>query len=626
MAGIAHRGRANRPRPRVLTLLAIVVLVPTVGMGSLTLSSAAAKWASRKASSNHLSDTVDLAALIDARVAVTTEGIQSESLAKARSDGLAPTTLSKILGIDLVAVLHEARAEVDRNPAFKKYPVLAGDLAQLHVLRRGVDTGNVSFAKLDQVTSAIGVDLDTTWQKVTAELRDDVNRPNGGGSLISQRLSTVELTFSLYTTALQEIRFASDLATNASGTDDLRQLVEMEGRFSGDAANMGTGTGPLTANAWASAQRDPATQRFEGVIQQSMSSGFAGVHAPYTTNVTAFAEAFKDSLTWSADLAAVLRAAAIDLRSVAVHDRDRAFRDFATELTIAFLIVLITMLATVLLGRALVRPLQKLASSAHAVSLGRFKLPPLPVHGPREVAATSTAVNELTGTLTALEAYTEALAEDPFSPVLEDALPGPVGQALQTALDRLRESTRAIEQQRLALQELATHDHLTGLLNRGAALEAIGRDLARMGRDQQLTMAVLFIDLDGLKVINDRFGHETGDEAIVLLANALRDTTRQGDVVGRLGGDEFLVASLGPYTVEDLHGLADRILQRVGEQVLAVGTDSQVAVRCSIGGARAEPGDSAEALISRADFALYRAKQRGGDRIAWSDDPAVSRP
>lgn len=599
------------------------MLVPTIGMGALMAETAASRWQDRQASTNDLQDAVGLQALIDARNSVTTEGIQSEALASAGRDGLTPAALSKMVGIDLVAALHESRNEVDHNAALSKYPVLAADLAVLRGLRPGVDKGQVSFAQFDQVETAFAGDIDSTWQQVIVDLRSDITQPIGGGSLVGERLSAVELAFSLYITALQEIRFSSNLATNDTATGDLQQLVELEGRFSGDAARMSLGVGPLAATAWTATVRDPATQRFEDVIKQTMASGFAHVHAAYTTNVAAFVAAFKDSLTWAADLAAMLRASAVDLRAVALHNRDRAFRDFATEVGAELLIALATLILTILLARALMRPLQRLAETAHAVSLGRFKLPPIPVNGPREVAATSRALNDLTGTLTGLEAYTETLAEDPFSTTLDRALPGPVGQSLQTTLDRLRESTRAIQQQGQALQEMAMHDYLTGLLNRGAAVEAIGRDLARADRDPALTMAVLFLDLDGLKAINDEFGHESGDAAIVLLADALRATTREGDVVARLGGDEFLVATVGQYSAEDLHGLANRILAEVGRQMVAVGTDGLVPVRCSIGGALSKPGDSPESLIHRADLALYLAKEQGGDRIAWSGETVV---
>jgi diguanylate cyclase (GGDEF)-like protein len=606
----------------VLTALAVVVLVPTIGMGSLTALAATSRWRDRQASANELRDSVDLQNLIDARIAETSEGIQSESLAQAVADGLSTVALSKMLGIDLVAGLKTSRDALDHNQALTHYPVLRADLAKLHSLRPGVDAGKVSFAQLDQVTTAFGGDLDATWQQLIVDLRKDVDLPGGGDSLIGDRLSTMELTFSLYTTALQEIRFASNLATNtdmsgAGATDDLRQLVEMEGRYSGYSATMSLGIGTLTAAAWSATQRDPAAQRFENVIQQSMAAGFAKVHAAYSTNMATFISAFKDSLTWSTDLAGVLRASSLDLRSVAVHNRDRAFRDFASEIGEALFIALLTLALTILLARAVVRPLRRLAEAAHAVSLGRFKLSPVPIRGPREVAATSTAINELTGTLTGLEAYTEALAEDPFSATLDRAVPGPVGEALQTTLDRLRENTRAIEQQRLELTEMATHDSLTGLLNRGAALDAIGRDLSRVGREPELSMAVFFIDLDGLKTINDRFGHEAGDVAIALLADALRSTTRDGDVVARIGGDEFLVATVGHHSSEDLSRLGERILAEVGRQKVLVGSDTWVPVRCSIGGARSEPDDTTESLINRADRALYLAKQQGGDQVAW---------
>ena len=100
-------------------------------------------------------------------------------------------------------------------------------------------------------------------------------------------------------------------------------------------------------------------------------------------------------------------------------------------------------------------------------------LPHVKASGPREVADTIAAVDEMTSVFSAVEAFTVTLAEDPDAPSLDVPLPGRTGRALQTTLNRLRESVRHAERQRVILHEMATHDSLTGLLNRQAARAAM---------------------------------------------------------------------------------------------------------------------------------------------------------
>jgi diguanylate cyclase (GGDEF)-like protein len=133
---------------------------------------------------------------------------------------------------------------------------------------------------------------------------------------------------------------------------------------------------------------------------------------------------------------------------------------------------------------------------------------------------------------------------------------------------------------------------------------------------------LLFIDLDGLKSINDTHGHRAGDEAIKLAAQALRDTARTSDVVARLGGDEFLVAGACVDDRHDLESLAERIHRAVGESTLQTDRGS-VPLQCSIGVATSVPGDDVESLIHQADEALYAAKRRGRNQISWRHGAAI---
>ncbi len=169
------------------------------------------------------------------------------------------------------------------------------------------------------------------------------------------------------------------------------------------------------------------------------------------------------------------------------------------------------------------------------------------------------------------------------------------------------------DQQQLAL--LATHDQLTRQYNRRGLMGHLEQWLswsARYGHP----LGIALIDLDHFKVINDTYGHPTGDEALVAVAEKLRAVVRTSDIVGRFGGDEFMV--IAPETGgADLGLLLERIVVAVRETTVLSG-DSHVALTVSVGGAftGGGVGTSIESLVASADCSLYGAKEAGRDRAA----------
>jgi diguanylate cyclase (GGDEF)-like protein len=152
------------------------------------------------------------------------------------------------------------------------------------------------------------------------------------------------------------------------------------------------------------------------------------------------------------------------------------------------------------------------------------------------------------------------------------------------------------------LREQATHDGLTRLANRTAFAEAV---TATLGTPH---VAVLLIDLDDFKTVNDTLGHGVGDALLVKVAERLRGAVRPGDLVARLGGDEFAVLLRG-VSPEDAGHFAERVLAAVGRPVHVDG--HTLLVRASVGVAPAVPGDDLEGLLRNADIAMYAAKDAG---------------
>ncbi len=395
---------------------------------------------------------------------------------------------------------------------------------------------------------------------------------------------------------------------------NIEAVIAANTRFSTAVAEFSGRLGPTATIAWREVQADPAGRHFDAVVGEAIRVGVGGDRSALSSDPTAYGAALIAAGNWVVDLTKVNAAASIDL-----NDRIRllgasARRALLIAMIGASLAIILAALAAALTARAVARPARRLASSARRISTGEFSISPISRNGVRELADTSRALNDLTATLSALEQYAITLAADPTSPTLNQRLPGPTGAALQATVDQLRDSVHDRERHRLELQQAATHDALTGLLNRSAAMDAIERDVARSQRDGT-PMAVLFIDLDAFKNINDAYGHHVGDAALRLTAEALRAATRESDVVARLGGDEFLVAGFasGPAEMENIAG---RIHDAIVSRAVSSG-GRRIAIDNSIGIASIRPGDSAGTAIRNADEALYRAKRRGRNQVVW---------
>jgi diguanylate cyclase (GGDEF)-like protein len=186
-----------------------------------------------------------------------------------------------------------------------------------------------------------------------------------------------------------------------------------------------------------------------------------------------------------------------------------------------------------------------------------------------------------------------------------------------TAVAGIARDVTALKVKEAYLSHRALHDPLTGLPNRVLLLDRLEAALARIRRHKAF-LAVLYLDLDRFKTVNDNLGHEAGDRLLQVVGRKLQETLRPSDSVARLGGDEFAAVLPDLHDpVEALH-VAERLLSAIAEPV-DVGHGTLVTtVSIGIAGA-SEGGVSAGELLRRADFAMYKAKDRGRARVVRYD-------
>lgn len=186
---------------------------------------------------------------------------------------------------------------------------------------------------------------------------------------------------------------------------------------------------------------------------------------------------------------------------------------------------------------------------------------------------------------------------------------GALAREVQTMGMQIHQQLALLHDNQEELQHLAQHDMLTGLPNRRFLQERLAQALAQAQRGKR-TLALLFIDLDRFKDINDSLGHEAGDAVLVALAQRLQSSTRAADTVARMGGDEFVVLVDAPSDRAHIVAIAEKLLHALQQDVAWQGHTLQVGA--SIGISRfPDDGETAQEMLAHADRAMYRVKAAG---------------
>jgi diguanylate cyclase (GGDEF)-like protein len=329
------------------------------------------------------------------------------------------------------------------------------------------------------------------------------------------------------------------------------------------------------------------------IARARLSANIGLVSGQRLSSATATNEHFRDLIGEATDIIAAENAAQLE-----------------RELLLAIGGAIATLLWTTVVTVSFVRPIRRLTKRAARLRDGQFDDAAIGPIGSREIASLATTFDQLGENLQLVSNQIESIGLGrTVDQTLGQQLPGPFGEHVRQSIQRATDLT-----DRLAHQ--ARRDVLTDMANRAAVLERLAESIERCSRNHG-SVALLFIDLDGFKAVNDAYGHAAGDEVLKVVGARISDIVRGGDLAARLGGDEFVVIVERSDNTDLVVGLGERIIGVI-EQPIGVGS-GEVRLSASIGVATSTMDSTPLSILGFADQATYEAKRAGKARVLCFD-------
>jgi len=594
----------------VTTRLLVLAMVPLVAIALLATQSVGRYRAGTAAAARIGRQVPAIDALVRLRQALTNEEVAVSTSGWSSRFHVAPEVISKLLGYGPETTTAVARPATDAALAALgvSSPVAAGAVktvrSQVGVGAIGLSAALQTYAGFDaQLAAVLGARL-SDLGLAAAQV--------AGGNRLAVTLGTLKAATDALQYGAAEATDVAEMILSTAGqaTPTLVLLGSDTTRYAAAAASLASAPDPAIAGTW----KKLTSSQDVGVYNQTVTTVEQGRALPVGT--IPLVTAFKGAVTRSTGLFGIVTTASERVKEAAGSLQSSARATYLRWLTGSGLLGLLAGALALGLARSITGPLRRLAASARSVSAGHIPARPSPVGGPHETRQLGSALNDLTANLRLLEAKGRALASCDFDdPVLAESLPGHLGEAIASSVTVLSGSMVERDALQRRLTEQAFRDALTGLPNRALFLDRVTHAVRRAEREAT-AVAVLFIDLDEFKTVNDSLGHDAGDELLVAVARRLAQSARDGDTIARLGGDEFAVL------VEsgEMPQAGQEVASRVAESLVAsfpVG-EVDVAVRASIGIALSRPGGAPGDLMRDADLAMYLAKHNGKDRIEMS--------
>jgi len=618
-------------RPGVAGRLLIAVLLPITILAVAAAALISQRYSTAQQANSVANEIPVLNGYVKLRSLLDQERIPVEASLRTEELGIKLPDIASIYGFSSESE-STARAALDAQLRVLGANAPPGFARQLLALRHEVDAGTIAATPADHAYGRISDLVSEAFSAALARLQQRTANISQAASL-NQTLTTLSNANDALGAGGSETGELSDLylAPANARAGELSALGAQVALYDLASSRLRESSGS-ERTAFLRVSQSPSWKTFQKAIAAAAAGApppSGGGSLPASSlppgfgafaDIVPLAGLFGQGVTGLDQLYRFVSLAEQDARNGAAQLRASSAHDFRTLLIETLIAVGLTIAVALLLAKSISQPLRRLESHARAVSSGDLELPPLPGRGPKETVVVSETFNDLVSNLRLLEAKTRALAECSFEdPVLAEPLPGRLGQALHESVVVLSGSIveRDSLQQRLVHQ--ATHDALTGLHNRAAAVEFLDQALARASRSSE-AVAVLFVDLDDFKRANDTHGHAVGDAILREIARRMADAARRGDFLARLGGDEFVVIAEGVGDGSEATVIGARLVEAASEPV-EVG-DMRVSVSACVGVAFALDGaaDDPSQLLARADLAVYRAKHAGSSKVEIYDE------
>lgn len=608
----------GKPRIRVGAMLALLAALPLAGL----VIFAGLQFSAIADGQQRLSDiegaSENLVTLIEIETALDSEIYWTEASSATQTFGIPASMMEPLVGFDIDVELPAAQERVDELlMAYGDVELLtAVEQARANPNRRTEAQSALARASADQIPERIrqaGEELQTNSAGM-ADAEDLAHR--------AEVLDEANQLRSAFSTSL-----GSFLLLKVGGGDDATQAsIEATGALANyellyEELETSIRSGDPAATALGEVRSDPdvaaildsasdATSNFD-----TMSLPEPSFSNPQT--LIDLANTFRSATTAADRHLDLVDLAADDLSAELQNIRSREQRHARGLLTITAAIFIATLVALAAATRAIVAPIRRLGAAAESLGNGAVD-GPLELSGPVEIQAATLTLNQAAANMQRAEAQAHALADGRLEDAsFADAASGALGHSLDTAVRRLKDSMTEREQFRQRLSHEAAHDGLTGIPNRSASITSLENALRR-SESSGAKLAVLFIDLDGFKRINDVHGHEAGDHLLIRVAQRLLASCRPSDRVGRLGGDEFLVVAEPVESLDAARQAAERIRKAACAAVQYRGITLHPSL--SIGVAVADGSLEADEVIREADYAVYEAKKAGRNQTHCFDD------
>lgn len=626
------RSRAPRARTLLFLFAAVPVLVGgVVGIGEIGSSRAEATLAEgieRRSG--------ELVLLTELSAAIIDERNWNSALEGIATVGLTSAMLEPFTGIDLAGEFESSQAEVDRLLDLADRPDLTERIATARSQNAPDDVEGIDgLATITTRYDQLEIDIEQEGEQLLDQLLTEAGRTRGGDELVTalrvlERAADARHSVAQLATSYFGAQFGA--VSSVDGENGYLVLIEEQSaldRARDDMRRIAATEAAARARLGV-VENDDQVVAFEQAVAALIATRLElGAEAGAVdlggllADVEQVSSIFQAGNASSAAHLEVVSASGDDVRAAA--EAMRASSNQHALMVAAMVIggVLLTTAATALLLTSIARPLRELANAAVWIRDGRTDRRVRPF-GPLETREAASALNEAAASLQAFQHHTRAIADGKVPDVEMGPAPiGALGATVTAAVETLAESISQQESFRTRLAYEASHDSLTQISNRRASLERI-RSALQTRDGTSRAVALLFVDLDGFKAVNDDLGHRAGDMVLRQTAERMRSCVRAEDHIGRLGGDEFVIVLEGADNVARADRLAARLIEALSEPIQL--DIAAVSVEASIGIAVDDHRNSTpESLLHEADLAVYEAKRRGRSSICRCDDELRAR-